>query len=100
MVVFEVVLPIPKSDAFWRRGGCSDLLESQQGQTASGRWFRAVHPREHLLEWLRLYTPSWSYYHEVDPPRGVGYYHSVDPVGVVFAFGEASDAVLFKLTWL
>lgn len=96
--MYEVVLPIPKSDAFWRRGGGSDLLEPQQGQLASGRWFKSVHPRDHLLEWLSLYAPSWSYYHEVDPPRGFGYYHAVDPISVVFAFEETRDAVLFKLT--
>ena len=100
MAVFEVVLPIPNSDGFWRRGGGSDLLEAHQGRLSSGRWFQVVHPRDHLLAWLRDNTPSWSYYHEVVPPRGIGYYHAVDPIGVVFGFEDASDAVLFKLTWV
>lgn len=97
--MYEVVLPIPVGDSFWRRGGGSDLLESQQGRTSDGRWFISSHPRDHLIEWLREFTSSWAYYHEFDPPRGLEHIFRLHPTGVVFGFREASDAVLFKLTW-
>jgi hypothetical protein len=97
--MYEVVIPIPLGDSFWRRGGSSDLLEYQSGTTASGHWFKAIHPRAHLVEWMKEYTPSWVYYHEVAPPITTGYFSSQIPTGVLFAFEEASDAVLFKLTW-
>lgn len=97
--MYEVVLLIPPGDGFWRRDGGSNLLESQQGRTSNGRWFMAAHPRDHLIEWLQEFTPSWVYYHVVDALTGPGYFHRFAPMGVLFGFREASEAVLFKLTW-
>lgn len=83
--------------SFWRKGGRTELLESKQGRLESGQWFHAIYPTGMLLEWLQSYTKSWAYFHEVSP-GGVYGYHRV-PNGVLFAFEEASDAVLFKMTW-
>ena len=96
--MYEVVLPVPDDDAFWRRGGCTDLLESKQGSHPRTRaWYHDVHPRDSLIEWLQEFTPSWAYYHTVEKQDFRGYHKK--PHGLLFAFEEAGDAVLFKLTW-
>lgn len=95
--MYEVVLPVPDDDGFWRKDGCTDLLESRQGHLKSTGWYHDVHPRDSLIEWLCEFTPSWAYYHTVEKGNSWGYHKK--PIGLVFAFEEASCAVLFKLTW-
>jgi hypothetical protein len=97
--MYEVVLPILSEKRTWGRGGGSDLLETQQGRDSEGCWFIVFHPRDHLIEWLDKFTPSWAYYHDFVSPQSTGYFHLLEPTGVLFGFRESSDAVLFKLTW-
>lgn len=96
--MFEVCLPIPQDEGFWRRHGTTELLESKQGQVPStGSWYHDVHPRDALIEWMQEFTPSWAYYHVVHHNHTWGYHRR--PHEILFAFAEARDAVLFKLTY-
>lgn len=96
--MFEVTLEIPDTAAFWRKNGTTGLLDAFQGRLPStGHWFHEIAPSDELGDWLLSYTSSWAYCHGAVRKDSRGYH--VPPSSMVFGFREASDAVLFKLTW-
>lgn len=95
MNVYEVWLPV--GNELWLQPGSNPLLEVTRGKLLSGHHYEVIHPKDELARWLLEFTPSWAYYHEWSVRR-----FSMDPVSptsLVFGFHQASDAVLFKLTW-
>lgn len=59
----------------------------------------AVLPTDELCNWLISYTQSHETIEMITKAGGM-WGPNRDIIGVRFGFGRASDALLFKLTWL
>lgn len=58
-----------------------------------------MEPADELCSWLEAYTPSLLAIEMVNRQPDA-WRRSTDVIGLKFVFGQASDAILFKLTWL
>lgn len=95
----EVILPIPLG--LWITGSTfSNRVVDCYSWTNPENHFdisTCFSPSDQVIHWLTQFAPSWSYFYA--QPTVNWFSDREDRGFLVFGFGEASEATLFKLTW-